>query len=129
MRLWSNRKIIEVWVKLAAPVALTMFICRGVLGGAEVPDKYIVELKLDPLDIRPTSLNSPPRPFTVRGRSVASVTAELAEKHGFTVTEVYEYAVGGFAATIPPGRLAEVVRDDYVKRVEPDTLLLLDDPR
>ncbi|HLG08350.1 MAG TPA: S8 family serine peptidase [Gaiellaceae bacterium] len=60
--------------------------------GQAVPGHYVVVLRSDV-------------------RSAADVTGELARQHGLSVSNVYEYALKGFAAAIPEGRVT-AVRDD-----------------
>ncbi|MCK4742266.1 MAG: S8 family serine peptidase [Sulfuriflexus sp.] len=65
-----------------------------------VPDHYIVILSAD--------------------SNPASVANEMAVKHGLSVRHVYRYALNGFAARIPAGRLAVLQRDSRVTSVSPD---------
>jgi subtilisin len=68
----------------------------GEAPGRILPDRYLVEVKagVDPRGVAPN--------------------------HGVVPTFVFEHAVKGFAATVPPGRLAALSADPQVARVVPD---------
>jgi subtilisin len=67
----------------------------GPQAGAAVPDEYIVVLRPEPADPRERA-------------------SQMAVQHELAVTRVYERAVRGFAARIPPQRLAAVRADPRV---------------
>jgi subtilisin family serine protease len=52
--------------------------------------------------------------------AVDTAATTLARAYGLTVGEVYRYAIQGFAAIVPPGRLAALQRDPRVAYVEPN---------
>jgi hypothetical protein len=66
-----------------------------------VPDRYVVVLRDDVLDPR-------------------RVASAMAQQYGLAVSHVYEHALKGFAARIPPERLAAVRADPRVLFVSED---------
>ncbi|MGH2568041.1 MAG: S8 family serine peptidase [Bacteroidota bacterium] len=72
--------------------------------GKVVPGQYIVVLKEDV-------------------SNVPAVANEMARTHGLSLLQVYEYALKGFAATVPPGRLDAVQADSRVQYVEADQVV------
>jgi hypothetical protein len=66
-----------------------------------VPDQYIVVLRDDTSDPR-------------------QVAGEMAQQYGLVVSYVYEHAMKGFAARIPPERLPAVRADSRVLFVSED---------
>lgn len=53
-------------------------------------------------------------------RDVGVAAADLGRVHGLTVGHTFKYALKGFAADVPPGRLASLRSDGRVESVEPD---------
>jgi subtilisin family serine protease len=49
-----------------------------------------------------------------------AAAADAARAHGLGLIHTYSFALKGFAATVPPGRLAALQRDPRVAYVEPD---------
>ena len=68
-----------------------------------VPDRYIVQLRTT---VEPVT-----------------ETRRLSQQHGLSVGFVYRDALKGFAAIIPPGRVAQVRNDPAVLTVEPDLIV------
>ncbi len=101
---------------LGLVLALVLFLLSGPripaaaqAPGDRVPDQYIVIFK----------------------DGVANPTAKargLAVAHGLTVKYVYSHALKGFAAVIPPGRLAAVQADPDVAFVTPDRVVSIAKP-
>ena len=77
-------------------------------GPQQVRDQYIVTLN-------PSS----------NANDISSVAQELARSAGGEVIRTYAKALHGFAARIPPGRLAALGRNPQVQSIEPDVMLQL----
>ncbi|MBI3004717.1 MAG: S8 family serine peptidase [Ignavibacteriales bacterium] len=69
--------------------------------GKAVPGQYIVVLKEDV-------------------RDVPAVANQMASAHTLGILHVYEYALKGFAATVPAARVTALQADPRVQYVEPD---------
>lgn len=72
----------------------------------KVPNQYIVVLKDNVTD-------------------VDGFTGKLAARHGLGVLHTYKAALKGFAATVPPGRLADIQADPNVASVVQDEVVSL----
>jgi subtilisin len=68
--------------------------------GAPIPGSYIITLRA--------------------GESAADAASDLAREHGLAVSHVYGYALNGFAAQVPDGRLNALQRDPRVEAVVED---------
>ena len=83
---------------------------RGVQAGAvrsqAVPGQYIVTLK--------------------QGTDPTAKARGLARAHGLDLLHVYEYALTGFAARVPAGRLAQLQADPDVARIDEDREVSID---
>src|SRR5688500_13175723 len=87
----------------ALSVVVLLVACGAGAGPASqaVPDNYIVVLRDDVSDPR-------------------QVASELAQQYGLVVSHVYEHALKGYAARIPPERLPAVRADSRVLFVSED---------
>jgi subtilisin family serine protease len=108
----QRHTVFPVWITLVAFLILTtapQLFAQGVSvrpfprRPEPIPDRYIVMLRagLDPL----------------------VQTQRLAQQHGLSVGFVYQNAIQGFSAMIPPGRLAQIQSDPAVLLVEPDLIV------
>lgn len=68
------------------------------------PDHYIITLKKDVSDID-------------------SAVAQLEKQHGFKTENRYHFALKGFSAAIPQGKLDSLKSDPLVETVEPDVIV------
>jgi subtilisin family serine protease len=73
-------------------------------------DRFIVVLNTDVVARMP---NAPAAPAHLLATAVAA-------RFGAEVYQTYEYALKGFAATLPPAALAALQRDPVVDHIEPD---------
>lgn len=73
-------------------------------GFAQVPDHYVIVFK----------------ETKVASGAVAGEVTSLVKKHGLTLGYVYETALRGFSATVPPGILKKLAQEDVIERIEED---------
>ena len=76
--------------------------------GANIPDQYIIKVRND--------------------LSVQAAAQAVANAHGANVSHVYGHALHGFAAKVPPARLAALQADPNVVSVIPDQVFYLNAP-
>lgn len=55
------------------------------------------------------------------------VSVEMAETYGFTILDIYDAALNGFAAEIPNDVIDEVKKDKRIQYVENDSSFTVDD--
>lgn len=73
-------------------------------GFAKVPDQYVIIFK----------------DSKVASAAVAGEVTGLVKKHGLTLGHVYETALRGFSATVPPGILKKLAQEDVIERIQED---------
>jgi subtilisin len=109
---WGSRRAAARW---GLGALLALFGLTAVLVPAEgherdpipVPGQYIVVLK------------------EKAGDAIAAASA-VSRRHGCGLVDVYDHAIKGFVATVPPGRLRDIAADPNVQYVEQDQVVFAD---
>ncbi|MBU3740779.1 MAG: S8 family peptidase [Candidatus Kapabacteria bacterium] len=73
-------------------------------GFKKVPDQYVIVFKAN----------------EVGDNEVQGEVRRLQKAHGLTIGHIYETAIVGFSATVPPGVLKKLAADDKIQRIEED---------
>jgi len=98
-------------------VSLALIVVSGFLGSTvsafvpangPVPDHYIIKLQPN--------------------QNAAAVANDIALTHGLGVSHVYRYALNGFSARVPEGRLNALASDPRVLSIVPDQYVSIDKP-
>lgn len=73
-------------------------------GFKKVPDQYVIIFKAS----------------DVADNEVQGEVRRLQKAHGLAIGHIYETAIVGFSATVPPGVLKKLAADDKIQRIEED---------